>query len=111
MAAFKTNAMRILERNKIAYNHYEYDAEVTDGVMVAELVGQERAAAAKMVKNPADEDKIFRAYGILKHARLLTTDEFMELASLVRLGASRGILDVNIEKISQYAACNHQRGK
>ena len=69
--------------------------------IVLQLVGQERAAAAKMVKNPADEDKIFRAYGILKHARLLTTDEFMELASLVRLGASRGILDVNIEKINE----------
>ena len=47
MAAFKTNAKRILERNKIAYNHYEYDAEVTDGVMVAELVGQERERVFK----------------------------------------------------------------
>ncbi|MBR4071297.1 MAG: Cys-tRNA(Pro) deacylase [Clostridia bacterium] len=47
MAAFKTNAMRILERNKVAYNHYEYDPEVTDGVMVAELVGQERERVFK----------------------------------------------------------------
>ncbi len=69
--------------------------------IVLQLVGQERAAAAKMVKNPADEDKIFRAYGILKHARLLSTEEFMELVSLVRLGAARGIIDVNIEKINE----------
>ncbi len=69
--------------------------------IVLQLVGQERAAAAKMVKNSADEDKIFRAYGILKFARLLSTEEFMELASLVRLGAARGILDVNIEKINE----------
>ncbi|MBR2868040.1 MAG: protein arginine kinase [Clostridia bacterium] len=69
--------------------------------IVLQLVGQERAAAAKMVKNPADEDKIFRAYGILKHARLLSTEEFMELISLVRLGAARGIIDVNIEKINE----------
>lgn len=69
--------------------------------IVLQLVGQERAAAAKMVKNVADEDKIFRAYGILKNARLLSTEEFMELASLVRLGAARGILDVNIEKINE----------
>ncbi len=41
MAAFKTNAMRILERNKIAYYHYEYDAEETDGVKVAALVSQD----------------------------------------------------------------------
>lgn len=69
--------------------------------IVLQLVGQERAAAVKMVKNPADEDKIFRAYGILKYARLLSTEEFMELASLVRLGAARGILDVSIEKINE----------
>lgn len=69
--------------------------------IVLQLVGQERAAAAKMVKNLADEDKIFRAYGVLKNARLLSTEEFMELASLVRLGAARGILNVNIEKINE----------
>ena len=69
--------------------------------IVLQLVGQERTAAAKMVKNAADEDKIFRAYGVLKNARLLSTEEFMELASLVRLGAARGILDVNIEKINE----------
>jgi protein arginine kinase len=69
--------------------------------IVLQLVGQERAAAAKMVKNSADEDKIFRAYGILKFARLLSTEEFMELVSLVRLGAARGILDVNIAKINE----------
>ena len=40
MAAFKTNAMRILERNKVSYEHYEYDAEETDGVKVASLVQQ-----------------------------------------------------------------------
>ncbi len=69
--------------------------------IVLQLVGQERAAAAKMVKNPADEDKIFRAYGLLKYARLLSTEELMELISLVRLGAARGILDVNIEKLNE----------
>lgn len=69
--------------------------------IVLQLVGQERAAAAKMVKNATDEDKIFRAYGILKNARLLSTEEFMELASLVRLGAARGIIDVSIEKINE----------
>ena len=41
MASFKTNAMRILERNKVVFDHYEYDAEETDGVKVAELVSQD----------------------------------------------------------------------
>ncbi len=69
--------------------------------IVLQLVAQERAAAAEMIKNPAEEDKIFRALGVLKNARLLSTDEFMELISVVRLGAARGLIDVSVEKINE----------
>lgn len=47
MASFKTNAMRILERSKISYNHYEYDPQVTDGEQVALLVGQDKRRVFK----------------------------------------------------------------
>ncbi len=69
--------------------------------IVLQLVAQERAAAAEIIKNPVEEDKMFRALGILKNARLLSTDEFMDLASLVRLGATRGLFDVSIEKLNE----------
>lgn len=69
--------------------------------IVLQLVAQERAAAAEMVKNPAEEDKIFRALGVLKNARLLSTDEFMELISVIRLGAARGLIDTPLEKINE----------
>ena len=39
------------------------------------------------------EDKIWRAYGILKHARVLTSDEVMNLLSAVRLGHAMKIID------------------
>lgn len=68
--------------------------------IVLQLVAQERAAAAEIIKNPAEEDKIYRALGVLGSARLLSTDEFMELVSLVRLGAARNIIDVDIEKLN-----------
>ncbi len=68
--------------------------------IVLQLVAQERAAAAEMIKNPAEEDKIFRALGVLKNARLLSTDEFMELISVVRLGAARGLIETDIEKLN-----------
>ncbi|MDD6095612.1 MAG: Cys-tRNA(Pro) deacylase [Clostridia bacterium] len=42
MKEIKTNAMRTLEKEKIAYKHYEYDPEVTDGVSVAQLMGQDK---------------------------------------------------------------------
>lgn len=69
--------------------------------IVLQLVSQERTAAANLIKNPAEEDKIFRALGILKNARLLNTNEFMELISVVRLGAAKGLVDVPIEKINE----------
>ncbi len=69
--------------------------------IVLQLVAQERAAAAEIIKNPAEEDKIFRALGVLRNARLLSTDEFMELISVVRLGVSRNIIDLPIEKINE----------
>lgn len=69
--------------------------------IVLQLVAQERAAAAEIIRNPAEEDKIFRALGVLKNARLLSTDEFMELISVVRLGAARGLIDTELEKINE----------
>ena len=69
--------------------------------IVLQLVAQERAAAAELMKNPAEEDKIFRALGVLRLARLLSSDEFMELISLVRLGVARSLLDVPMEKINE----------
>ncbi len=69
--------------------------------IVLQLVSQERAAAAELVKKPAEEDKIFRAFGILKNARLLSTNEFMELISVVRLGATKNLIDIPIEKINE----------
>ena len=69
--------------------------------IVLQLVSQERAAAAELVKKPAEEDKIFRALGILKNARLLSTNEFMELISIVRLGAAKGLVEIPVEKINE----------
>ena len=69
--------------------------------IVLQLVSQERAAAAEIIKKPVEEDKIFRALGVLKNARLLSTDEFMELISIVRLGAARGLVDIPIEKTNE----------
>ena len=39
------------------------------------------------------EDKIWRAYALLTHARLLTTQEFMNLSSAVRLGIGMQVFD------------------
>ncbi len=66
-----------------------------------QLVTQERAAAERMCADVAMQDKIYRALGILKSARVLSCDEMMDLISLVRLGSARGILDIPIEKLNE----------
>jgi protein arginine kinase len=38
------------------------------------------------------EDKVFRALGILKHARMLTSQEFLNMASAARMGVGMGLL-------------------
>lgn len=45
-------------------------------------------------KNPYEfEDRIYRAYGILKNARLLDNKEFLGLLSEMRIGHSMGLLE------------------
>ena len=44
----KTNAMRILDRQKIAYEYETYDCdEFTDGIQVADMLGYEHCLVYK----------------------------------------------------------------
>ncbi len=43
------------------------------------------------------EDNIFRAFGILSNARKIDTEEMMKYLSLIKLGVSMGILDIEKE--------------
>ena len=66
-----------------------------------QIVAQERAAQEQIVKNENEIDRIWRAKGVLSSARLLSGDEFMELISLVRMGAARNVYEMPMEKISE----------
>jgi protein arginine kinase len=60
-----------------------------------DITEQEDAARQRLVDEASDmiEDKIWRAWGILKHARVLTSDEVMNLLSAIRLGRAMKILE------------------
>ncbi len=64
-----------------------------------QIAAQERAAREEIFRSPVTEDRIFRAYGVLRYARLIDTSEFMELISLVRLGAVRGIVSMDTSRL------------
>ena len=60
-----------------------------------EIIDLEAKARQRLMDEAADmiEDKIWRAYGILLHARVLTSEEVMNLLSAVRLGHAMKIID------------------
>lgn len=85
--------------------------------IVLQLASQERAARTELLKTAETEDTVWRAYGVLKSARLLGTKEFMQLASRVRMGAVGGMLSVDAKLLNelmvslQPASLNAQAGK
>lgn len=69
-----------------------------------QLVEKERALRKEAAQSIGTQDKIFRAYGALKNARLLSCSEFTELISLVRLGVSCGEIGASYENIGEIIA-------
>lgn len=59
------------------------------------IIGDEAAARNRLKEEAYDQicDKIWRAYGILKYARVLSSEEVMNLLSAVRLGLAMNIIN------------------
>ncbi len=82
------------------------EKEILDMITgVAKSIIEDEAAARQRLMDEASNqivDKIWRAYGILKFARVLTSEEVMNLLSAVRLGVAMGIIDfINIPLINE----------
>ncbi len=62
---------------------------------IKKLIQYEHTARERILKDARIEimDKVYRSYGILKYARTLAMDEFLNLASALRLGIECGILE------------------
>ena len=91
------------EGSKVSGAIYQLSNQITLGITEAEaienltaitkqLISEERKLRHDLMETLSMQDRVERAVGVLKTARLLSTGEFMELLSLVRLGASTGLL-------------------
>lgn len=73
------------------------EEEIIQGLvgLVGQILHQEEEARQILMTTARSEmeDKIWRAYGILKHARQLSLEDAMSLLSAVRLGISMEILE------------------
>ena len=65
------------------------------GKMVRQVIEYEEQARQVLLRDVPTiiEDKVWRAYGLLRHARTLSFDEAMNLLSGVRLGVGLGLVD------------------
>lgn len=78
--------------NQITLGLSENEAIENLRAITVQLMEEERKARAQMSEEIAWQDKIDRAAGVLKSARVLSSSEFMELLSYIRLGLSTGVL-------------------
>jgi protein arginine kinase len=87
--------------NQVSLGHSEQDIIQNINGLIRQIVDQEeQARQALLVQNrPMLEDKICRAWGILKHSRIISSQETIELMSMVRLGLDMGILQEIDKKV------------
>lgn len=91
--------------NQITLGLSETQAIENLSSIAEQVVGDELRARGELVRNPAFRDRIFRAVGILKYAHMMSSDEFLELISLVRLGLGESLLSgiefIQLTQLSQ----------
>lgn len=87
--------------NQVSLGISEKEAIDNLKTITLQLASQERAARKDLEKNIVTEDQVYRAYGILKSARILNTKEFMNLISKVRLGAVTGLIKTDLKTINE----------
>lgn len=83
---------QISNRKTLGYSEHELIENLNR--FVAQIVQQEKKRRVYLLSTSYDEveDKIYRAYGILKYAKSISTSEAMTLLSDVKFGLDAGIL-------------------
>ena len=74
-----------------------------------QLIEHEKNARAILFKDAGHyiQDKVWRAYGILQHARTITSEEVMNLLSAVRLGVSMKLIKkLSVSNINRMLICS-----
>lgn len=80
-----------------------YDSEIINKVkvVVKTLISEERKAREK-INSYYLQDEVYRAYGVLKNARVLKEEETLKLLSKLRLGVSMKIIEeVSLEQVQE----------
>lgn len=90
--------------NQITLGHTE--EEIIDNLVgvAQQIIEQENAARMALLRSGRlkMEDRVWRSYGILSRARILTSGEAMQLFSDIRLGADLGLIpDLDLTTLNE----------
>jgi len=89
--------------NQVSLGHSEED--IIDNIqrIIKQIIGHEESAREALLSQNREvlEDRIWRAYGTLKNAHIVTSSETIDLLSLIRLG-----VDLNLIKEVDRALIN-----
>lgn len=78
--------------------------EKLEGI-IEKIVKLERDERKKLLADPNEQDRMWRALGLLRSARMLSSDEFIDLYSLLRLGVAEGQLaGLTLDSLSELFA-------
>ena len=80
--------------NQVSLGHSEQEIIQNINGLIRQVIDQEeQARQALLVQNrPMLEDKIFRSFGVLKNAHIISSQETVEMLSMVRLGIDLEII-------------------
>ncbi|WP_296646958.1 Cys-tRNA(Pro) deacylase [Romboutsia sp. 13368] len=97
MSNLKTNAMRILDSNKIDYKMYSYETkkgEHIDGVEVAQKIG----------KNASQVYKTLVAQGISKniYVYVIPVDKNLDLKKAAKVANEKSVAMINVNDINKF---------
>lgn len=90
--------------NQVTLGQNEQEIVKSIENIATQIISQERMLREELFKQNKTrfEDKIMRSYGIIKNARIMSSEEAMKLLSDVRLGVHMGIIkDVKPEMLNE----------
>jgi len=90
--------------NQVSMGHSEEEVIQNINGLIRQVIEQEeQARQALLVQNkPMLEDKIFRSLGVLQNAHIISSQETVELLSMVRLGVDLDVIkNVNRKAINE----------
>jgi len=121
----KTNVMRILDKSKIPYEGFEYSSDLTEGVLIAEALNEEKSTVFKTLVTESDKGEHFvfvipvaetldlkaaaKAVGV-KALSMLKQKDLLSLTGYIHGGCSpigmkksfKTVIDITAEALTEF---------